>query len=116
MPQASNSLSIGNHLFANSLKPVSTKPAGLCGHGYIVCQSNAPLNVACAFNPKFCEALAAYFNCCTAHSCLVLLLPCIDAGAKPSNCASYAGCTATNCPCKCCLLYTSDAADERSSL
>ena len=41
--------------------------------------------LACAFNPKFCEALAAYLSCCTAHSVLALELPCTSFGAKPSN-------------------------------
>src|SRR5690606_41398103 len=64
------------------------------------CQSNETLKVVCAFNPRFWEALAEYFNCCTAHSVRDLGLLRYCSGANASNNLSYAGCTATSCPCR----------------
>jgi hypothetical protein len=51
--------------------------------------SKDPLKVACAFNPKLLEALAAYFNCCTAHSCLAFGFPCTF--AKKHQISHHAG-------------------------
>src|SRR6266436_9782399 len=64
-------------------------------------QASAPENVTCAASPRFCDAFAASNNCSTAQACLAFGLPRSFSGANPSNAKSYAGCTATNCPCRC---------------
>src|SRR5713101_4370643 len=64
-------------------------------------QASAPENVTCAASPRFADARAASNNCSTAHACLAFGLPLNFSGANPSNARSYAGCTATNCPCRC---------------
>src|SRR2546421_4589266 len=63
--------------------------------------ASAPENVTCAVSPRLADAFAANNNCSTAHACRAFGLPRIFSGANPSNAASYAGCTATNCPCRC---------------
>src|SRR6266849_10017751 len=92
---------MGRHLAANSSKAVSISPAGLCGHGYKYGQAKAPEKETCAESPRFAEARAASNTCSTAQDCLAFGLPLSFSGANPSNATSYAGCTATNCPCKC---------------
>src|SRR2546426_7017471 len=63
--------------------------------------ASAPEKETCAASPRLAEAFAANNNCSTAQDCLAFGFPLNFSGANPSNATSYAGCTATNCPCRC---------------
>ena len=54
-----------------------------------------------ARQPSRREATSAFLTSPTAHSWRAFGLPRTSGAAKPSKSASYAGCTATSCPCRC---------------
>ena len=54
-----------------------------------MCHINEPEKVACAVNPKFLDACAAYFNCWIAHSVLALGFPLTESGAKQLLVSAY---------------------------